>query len=84
MAQELDRRECGTGEHSHVVARYAELTARELGLPEEVVQDMRLAGLLHDVGKSGVADAIVSKPAALNDARVDGDALPPRSSGRRC
>jgi putative nucleotidyltransferase with HDIG domain len=65
MAHELDRRECGTGEHSLVVARYAELTARELGLPEEVVQDVRLAGLLHDVGKSGVADAIVSKPASL-------------------
>jgi putative nucleotidyltransferase with HDIG domain len=65
MAQELDRRECGTGEHSLVVAGYAELTARELCLPEEVVQDVRLAGLLHDVGKSGVADAIVSKPAAL-------------------
>ena len=67
MAQELDRRECGTGEHSLVVARYAELAALELGLPEEVVQDLRLAGLLHDVGKSGVADAIVSKPAGLND-----------------
>ena len=67
MAQELDRRECGTGEHSRVVARYAELTARELGLPEGVVQDVRLAGLLHDVGKSGVTDAIVSKPAALTD-----------------
>ena len=65
MARELDRRECGTGEHSLVVARYAELTARELDLPEEVVQDLRLAGLLHDVGKSGVADAIVSKPAGL-------------------
>jgi putative nucleotidyltransferase with HDIG domain len=67
MAQALDQRECGTGEHSLVVARYAELTARELDLPEEVVQDLRLAGLLHDVGKSGVADAIVSKPAELTD-----------------
>ena len=65
MARELDRRECGTGEHSLVVARYAELAALELGLPEEVVQDLRLAGLLHDVGKSGVADVIVSKPASL-------------------
>jgi putative nucleotidyltransferase with HDIG domain len=67
MAQEIDRRECGTALHSQVVARYAELTARELRLPEEVVEDVRLAGLLHDVGKSGVADAIVSKPAALSD-----------------
>jgi putative nucleotidyltransferase with HDIG domain len=68
MAHEIDRRECGTALHSQVVARYAELTARELELPEEVVEDVRLAGLLHDVGKSGVADAIVSKPAALDEA----------------
>ncbi|MGH2978930.1 MAG: HD-GYP domain-containing protein [Solirubrobacterales bacterium] len=67
IAQEIDRRECGTALHSQVVARYAELTARELELPEEVVEDVRLAGLLHDVGKSGVAEAIVSKPAALTD-----------------
>jgi putative nucleotidyltransferase with HDIG domain len=68
MAEEIDRRECGTALHSQVVARYTELTARELGLPEDVVEDVRLAGLLHDVGKSGVSDVIVSKPAALDDA----------------
>jgi putative nucleotidyltransferase with HDIG domain len=67
IAREIDRRECGTAQHSQVVARYAELTGRELGLPEEVVEDLRLAGLLHDVGKSGVTDAIVSKPAALTE-----------------
>jgi putative nucleotidyltransferase with HDIG domain len=68
MAHEIDRRECGTALHSQVVARYAELTARELGLPDDVVEDVRLAGLLHDVGKSGVSNAIVSKPAALSEA----------------
>jgi putative nucleotidyltransferase with HDIG domain len=67
IAHEIDRRECGTALHSQVVARYAELAARELQLPEEVVEDVRLAGLLHDVGKSGVPDAIVSKPAALDE-----------------
>jgi putative nucleotidyltransferase with HDIG domain len=67
MAREIDVRECGTAEHSQVVARYAALCARELGLPDEVVEDVRLAGLLHDVGKSGVSDAIVSKPASLSD-----------------
>jgi putative nucleotidyltransferase with HDIG domain len=66
MAQEIDRRECGTAQHSLLVGRYSELTARELGLPDDVVEDVRLAGLLHDVGKSGVADAVVSKPAALD------------------
>ena len=67
MAQEIDRRECGTARHSQLVARYAELTARELDLPRDTLEDVRLAGLLHDVGKSGVADLIVSKPAALTD-----------------
>jgi putative nucleotidyltransferase with HDIG domain len=67
MAREIDVRECGTAEHSQVVGRYAALCARELGLPDEVVEDVRLAGLLHDVGKSGVSDAIVSKPASLSD-----------------
>jgi putative nucleotidyltransferase with HDIG domain len=67
MAREIDMRECGTAEHSQVVGRYAALCARELGLPDELVEDVALAGLLHDVGKSGVSDAIVSKPAALSD-----------------
>ena len=67
MAREMDRRECGTAEHSQVVARYAELTARELHLPDDLVEDVWLAGLLHDVGKSGVSAAVVSKPAALSD-----------------
>ena len=66
-AHEIDRRECGTALHSRVVARYAELTARELRLPEEIVEDVRLAGLLHDVGKSGVSDAVVSKPSRLTE-----------------
>src|SRR5688572_11912317 len=67
MAQEIDRRECGTALHSQVVARYAELTARELNLAEHMVEDLRLAGLLHDVGKSGVSDEIVSKRGPLDE-----------------
>jgi putative nucleotidyltransferase with HDIG domain len=67
MAQEIDRRECGTALHSQIVGRYAELAARELGLPEVTVEEVRLAGLLHDVGKSRISDAVISKPAALSD-----------------
>jgi putative nucleotidyltransferase with HDIG domain len=65
MAHEIDRRECGTALHSQVVARYAEMTARELRLPEGIVEEIRLAGLLHDVGKSHISDAVISKPDAL-------------------
>ena len=54
-------------EHSQVVARYAELTARELDLPEDVVDDIRLAGLLHDVGKSGVPERSSPSRRPLSD-----------------
>jgi putative nucleotidyltransferase with HDIG domain len=57
----------GTARHSETVGRYAELMARELGLPERRIGRVRLAGLLHDVGKVAVPDAILRKPGALTD-----------------
>jgi len=67
IAREIDARDGGTARHSQVVARYAELTARELNLPADVVDDVRLAGLLHDVGKTAIPERILAKPAALTD-----------------
>ena len=67
IARRIDSRDGGTKLHSQVVARYAELTARELGLPEDVVVDVRLAGLLHDVGKSEISERILAKPGPLTD-----------------
>jgi putative nucleotidyltransferase with HDIG domain len=68
IAEELDLRDEGTARHCQTVACYAEAIARELDLEEEVVEAVRLAGLLHDVGKIGVAGAIVAKRGPL-DAR---------------
>ena len=65
IARTIDSRDGGTARHSQVVAHYAELTARELDLPDEVVQDIRLAGLLHDVGKSEIPERILAKPGPL-------------------
>jgi putative nucleotidyltransferase with HDIG domain len=67
VARQIDVRDGGTAKHSQVVARYAELTARELELPDDVVEDIRLAGLLHDVGKSVISERILAKPAPLTD-----------------
>jgi HD-GYP domain-containing protein (c-di-GMP phosphodiesterase class II) len=50
-----------------VVSRYAEATARTLGLPEATVERVALAGLLHDVGKVGVSDAVLQKPGPLDE-----------------
>ncbi|HEX7292671.1 MAG TPA: HD-GYP domain-containing protein [Conexibacter sp.] len=65
LAEAVDVRFSGSARHSETVGRYAELMARELGLPEGRVGRVRLAGLLHDVGKVAVPDAILRKPGAL-------------------
>jgi diguanylate cyclase (GGDEF)-like protein len=66
LAEALDIRDTGSTGHSHTVSRYAELIAIELGLPSERVERVRLAGLLHDVGKIGVSDRVVTKPGPLD------------------
>jgi diguanylate cyclase (GGDEF)-like protein len=66
LAEALDIRDTGSTGHSHTVGRYAELIATELGLPSERVERVRLAGLLHDVGKIGVSDRVVAKPGPLD------------------
>ena len=67
LAEAVDVRFSGSARHSETVGRYAELMARELGLSERRVGRVRLAGLLHDVGKVGVPDAILLKPGKLTD-----------------
>jgi diguanylate cyclase (GGDEF)-like protein/putative nucleotidyltransferase with HDIG domain len=54
-----------TADHSQMVGRYAKLIAVELGLSKELVERVHLAGVLHDIGKIGVADAIVNKSGPL-------------------
>ena len=67
LAEALDLRDTDTSNHSNMVARYSELMARELGLPEDHVKRVRIAGLLHDIGKIGVPDSVLRKPAKLDD-----------------
>jgi diguanylate cyclase (GGDEF)-like protein/putative nucleotidyltransferase with HDIG domain len=66
LAEALDIRDTGTGQHSHTVGRYAELMARELGFEEDRVERIRLAGVLHDIGKIGISDRLLSKPGPLD------------------
>jgi diguanylate cyclase (GGDEF)-like protein/putative nucleotidyltransferase with HDIG domain len=66
LAEALDIRDTGTGQHSHTVGRYAELMARALGFDEERVERVRLAGVLHDIGKIGIPDRVLSKPGPLD------------------
>jgi diguanylate cyclase (GGDEF)-like protein len=61
----VDARDTYTGSHSESVARLVEVIGEALELPEEAVRQLRLAGLLHDLGKIAVPDPILQKPGRL-------------------
>lgn len=67
IANAIDARDPYTRGHSQRVTEYAVLIARELGLSEDDVEAIRHAGLLHDVGKIGIRDAVLLKPGKLTD-----------------
>ena len=67
LAEAVDLRFSGSARHSETVGRYAEMMAHELGLSEQRTSRVRLAGLLHDIGKVGVPDDILKKPGKLTD-----------------
>jgi diguanylate cyclase (GGDEF)-like protein/putative nucleotidyltransferase with HDIG domain len=68
LARAVDAKDSYTRSHCQTVSQLAATIAVELGFTGERLGRMRLAGLLHDVGKIGVPDAILNKPAKLTDA----------------
>ncbi|HXN94501.1 MAG TPA: HD domain-containing phosphohydrolase [Candidatus Acidoferrales bacterium] len=56
--------------HSDRIANYAVHLGSSVGLPEEELEELRIACLLHDVGKVAVPDEILLKPGALNAAET--------------
>jgi putative nucleotidyltransferase with HDIG domain len=67
MAAALDERDPAAGGHSRTVARYARVTAIQMGLGPEAADDLHLAGLLHDIGKLALPDEILCKSGSLTD-----------------
>jgi HD-GYP domain-containing protein (c-di-GMP phosphodiesterase class II) len=63
----LAEKDCSTEEHTRRVARLAVQMGEELGLPAGRLRSLAIGGLLHDIGKLSVPDAILTKPAALDD-----------------
>lgn len=60
-----------TREHSHRVAEYSALLARELGWNDKDAENLKNAAHLHDIGKIGVPDTILNKPTKLLDAEYE-------------
>jgi putative two-component system response regulator len=68
VARSIAARDEGTGEHCDRLSRLASRLGEHLGLGEEEVKALRRAGFLHDIGKIGVPDAVLLKPAELEPA----------------
>ncbi len=63
----IDAKDAYTNGHSGRVAEYARMIAVRMGYTGTDVDDVYAAGLLHDVGKIGISDAIINKPGRLTE-----------------
>ena len=66
LAQAIDAKDPYTRGHSVRVNKYSVIIARYLDLSEREIRNVHVASLLHDVGKIGIDDAILKKPASLS------------------
>ncbi len=71
LANTIDAKDPYTKGHSTRVSHYSVAVAQRLGWGSERVNDLRNAALLHDIGKIGVPDSILSKPRRLTDIEYD-------------
>ena len=67
----VDNKDSYTRHHSDEVTVYALAVADALGLSESSQRVVRVAGMLHDVGKIGIPDRILRKPASLTPAEYE-------------
>jgi len=66
LAYAIDAKDQYTQGHSQKVSAYAALLAEALGMAETEVEELRLAAVLHDVGKVGIPENILNKSGPLN------------------
>ncbi len=71
LSATLDAGERMPSGHSSRVMDYAMLIGEEMGLPYEDVEQLRFAGLLHDIGKTGVPEEILLKPTRLTPEELE-------------
>lgn len=67
MSKIIEAKDPYTSGHQHRVCQLAVPLARELGLSKDKVEGIRIASLIHDIGKIGLPTEILSKPTTLTD-----------------
>ena len=71
LASAIDAKSTWTNGHSERVTAYAIAIGKEMGLKDEELERLRLAGLLHDIGKIGTYDILLDKPGKLTDGEFE-------------
>jgi diguanylate cyclase (GGDEF)-like protein/putative nucleotidyltransferase with HDIG domain len=71
LALAVDAKDSYTQSHSQTVANLCAAIADEFGFDAQRLQRIRIAGLLHDVGKIGIPDAVLRKPAKLTPSEYE-------------
>jgi putative nucleotidyltransferase with HDIG domain len=67
LAEAIDEKDPYTRGHSERVNQYAVLLAKQLGMSKKEIREVHIASLFHDIGKIGIEDKILRKPAVLTD-----------------
>lgn len=71
MSKIVESRDPYTAGHEQEVARIACIIARKMSLPEDQIEAIRIAGLLHDIGKIAVPSEILTKPGRLSQLEME-------------
>jgi HD-GYP domain-containing protein (c-di-GMP phosphodiesterase class II) len=70
LVNAIEAKDPYTAGHSQRTAEFAVAIGRELGLTVDELHELEVGGLLHDIGKIGIAEQILRKPAQLDDAEM--------------
>ncbi len=71
LAQAIDEKDPYSKGHTKRVAEYAVQIAKKMNLPQKLVRNIEYAALIHDIGKIGIKDSVLNKPARLSDAEYE-------------
>lgn len=67
LAAAIDAKDSYTINHSQAVSQYAELICQEIGLSKKETECISIGALMHDIGKIGIPETVLSKPTRLDD-----------------
>lgn len=67
LARTLEAKDRYTEGHSERVSQYAVMLGKKLGLANDLLEELRIGGLVHDIGKIGIDQQILNKPGRLDD-----------------